>query len=193
MDSSLAHRARPQSNEAARQPGAAMRFESDRNSFDRQVLEQLPAALRFATKLTGDAAWAEEIVQEALVRAARSWRTFRGDSELRTWLMRIVVNAFRDQLPRRQEPEQLNESLADMRADDPLRSAEAAEQGRLVAAAISSLPPRQREVLVLVTYEQMSAAEAARVLEMTESNVRANLSYARATLKKLLARYRDEP
>ena len=193
MDSSLAQPVIPWSKGAARQPGAAMRFETDRNSFDRQVLEQLPAALRFATRLTGDVALAEEIVQEALLRAAQSWRTFRGDSELRTWLMRIVVNAFRDQLPRRPAHEQLSESLVDGRAHDPLRRAESAEQGRLVAAAIASLPPRQREVLVLVTYEQMSAAEAAHVLEMTESNVRANLSYARRALKKLLARYRDEP
>ena len=63
----------------------------------------------------------------------------------------------------------------------------------MVADAVSSLPPRQREVLVLVVYEQLSTEEAARVLNTSETNVRANLSYARAALKKMLAAYRDEP
>ena len=192
LEITLARGAPAVSNDAAGRSGAAMRHESDRNSFDRQVLQSLPAALRFATRLTGDPLLAEEVMQEALLRATRSWQTFRADSGLRTWLLRIVVNAFRDQLPRRDQPQELSDSFPDARADSPLMRVERAEQGRLVAQAVSSLPPRQREVLVLVVYEQLSTAEAARVLNTTETNVRANLSYARASLKKMLAAYRDE-
>ena len=168
-----------------------MRHAADRDSFDRRVLQELPAALRFAVRLTGDPSTAEEVVQEALLRATRSWETFRAEAQLRTWLLRIVVNAFRDQLPRQQQGE-LSEDLPDGRATDPLGKAQVAEQGRLVAEAVSSLPSRQREVLVLVVYEQMSTEQVANVLNTSETNVRANLSYARATLKKMLAAYRNE-
>jgi len=193
IQTALARGASVPSKDAAGQSDAAMRHEAGRNSFDRLVLQSLPAALRFATRLTGDPLLAEEVVQEALLRATRSWQAFRAESEFGTWLLRIVVNAFRDQLRRRHSSEDLSDSLPDDRSADPVILAQHAEQGRMVADAVSSLPPRQREVLVLVVYEQLSTEEAARVLNTSETNVRANLSYARAALKKMLAAYRDEP
>ena len=67
-------------------------------SLDQLVLEHLPSALRFATRLTGDPHAAEELVQEALVRVVRRFATFRGEATFRTWLFRIVINVFRDRL-----------------------------------------------------------------------------------------------
>src|SRR3954466_7708469 len=58
----------------------AMSFPVDRHTFDRLMLGHLLPAQRFAVRLTGDADAAEEVVQEALVRAARGWATFRGRS-----------------------------------------------------------------------------------------------------------------
>jgi RNA polymerase sigma-70 factor, ECF subfamily len=164
----------------------------ERPALDCLVLEHLPAALRFATRLSGNPETAEDIVQDALLRVARSWQTYRGEASFRTWFLRVVVNAFRDRLSRRAVPEELSEELPDERATDPVIVAEDAELGSLVAAAVSTLPPKQREVLVLHTYEQLGTAEVARVLNISEQNVRAQLSYARARLKLALARYRLE-
>ena len=73
----------------------------ERASLQRLVDACLPQALRFALCLTGQLDAAEELVQDAMLRASHSWRSFRGDSDFRTWLFRIVINCFHDRLERR--------------------------------------------------------------------------------------------
>jgi RNA polymerase sigma-70 factor (ECF subfamily) len=166
-----------------------MGWTADWSALERLVADQLPSALAFAGRLTGDPDSAEEIVQEALLRAVRAWPGFRGESQARTWLFRIIVNVFRDQISRRQ-PAELPADLPDQRADDPAELAAAIDLGRHVAELVSALPPRQREVLVLVTYEGLSIAETARLLEITEQNVHSNLHAARERLRKQLLPHR---
>ena len=115
-----------------------------RREFERLVLEHLPAASRCAIRLTGDPDTAEDIMQEALLRASRSWKTFRGRSRFSTWLLRIVINTFRSWLARRRPGRELPEEIRDARAADPAADAAANEMGEIVAAAVSALPPRQR-------------------------------------------------
>ena len=164
----------------------------DRSTFDRLVREQLPKAMRFATRLTGSADAAEDVVQDALVKASRRWETFQGESKFQTWLIGIVVNAFRDRVARRREPGPLPGELTDARGADPPAQAAASELGEIVAKAVSTLPPRQREVLVMIAYEGMNTFEAASALGITEQNVRTNLHLAREHLRKQLAGYLTE-
>jgi RNA polymerase sigma-70 factor (ECF subfamily) len=165
----------------------------DRTTFDRLVLEHLPAAQRFAIRLTGDPNAAEDLMQDALLKAHRSWQTFRGESRFQTWLFQIVINCFRDGLGRQDCGEQFADVLevADDRPE-PARCLQGRELGELVALEVSNLPPRQREVLVLITYEQMSIREVSGVLNLNEQNVRTNLHYARETLRRRLRKYLDE-
>lgn len=165
----------------------------DRSTFDRLVREHLPACLRFATRLTGSVDAAEELVQDALVRVARNWQSFRGESRFQTWLFAIIVNAFRDRLAKRPEPERLPDGLSDTSGTDPAKEVLAGELAERVAGAVSRLPPRQREVLVLIAYEGLSTAEAASALNVTEQNVRTNLHLAREQLRVKLAAYLTEP
>jgi RNA polymerase sigma-70 factor (ECF subfamily) len=160
-------------------------------AFDRLVVEHLPGALRFAVKLTGDRESAEDVVQDALVRAARGWPAFRGEAAFRTWFSRIVINAFRDRL-RRPPPEPIAEELADDKAREPLAAVLAGELSELVAKHVSALPPRQREVLVLSVYEQFTVAEVAALLGISEANVYSTLHLARQRLKSQLASYLTE-
>ena len=164
----------------------------DRSTFDRLVREQLPKALRFATRLTGSVDAAEDVLQDALVKASRRWETFRGESKFQTWLFGIVVNAFRDRLARRREPGPLPTELTDARGADPPAQAVAGELSEIVAKAVSTLPPRQREVLVMIAYEGMNTSEAASALDITEQNVRTNLHLAREQLRKQLVGYLTE-
>jgi RNA polymerase sigma-70 factor (ECF subfamily) len=171
--------------------------DATRAAFDQQVVELIPSLLRLAIRLCGDEHAAEDVVQDALIRAARSWRTFRGDAKLSTWLSSIVVNAFRDRLAH-VERERTTESLerrevepSDAAAPSPERSAEAEEFGRIIARCVSQLPPRQREVLVLVAYEGLSGRAAASVLGVSEQDVRTNLHYARQKMRELLKPYVD--
>lgn len=149
------------------------------------MLDHLSAAQRFAIRLVGDPAEAEDLVQEAMLRAVSHWRSFRGSSAFTTWLFQIVVNVFRDRL-RRRGFETLAADPIDARQRDPLASSEAKEVGEIVAAAVSTLPPRQREVLVLVAYENLSVTDAAEVLGITAGNARTNLHLARERLKQQL-------
>ena len=160
----------------------------DRQTFDRLLLDHLHAALRFAIRLTGDASGGEDLLQEALVRAAAAREQFRGESSFRTWLFQIVVNAFRDRL-RSRRSDQMPDDVADGRIVDPPSHAAATELAELVAKLVSSLPPRQREVMVLVVYEQLSTTDAAAMLGITEQNARTNLSLARSALRRQLAPY----
>ncbi len=162
----------------------------DRQTFDRLMLDHLDGALRFAIRLTGNAPAGEELVQEALVRAAAARERFRGDASFRSWLFQIVVNVFRDDLRLRPRcARAMPDDVADTRAADPSAHAAAGELAERVARCVSTLPPRQREVIVLVAYERLSTTVAAAMLGITEQNARTNLSLARGELKRQLAPY----
>jgi RNA polymerase sigma-70 factor (ECF subfamily) len=165
---------------------------TDRAALDRLVSGHLAEALRFAVRLTGDPQTAEEVVQEALVRVVRHWQSFRGEAHFRTWLLRIVINAFRDHLAARPRTEELREDMPDSRVADPVSQVAAGELGRLIARRVSALPPRQREVFILVTYEGLTPRQVAEMLQITEANVHATLHVARKRLRKQLAPHLTE-
>ena len=130
-----------------------------------------------------------------MYRAARAADTFRGESQFRTWFFRIVISAFRDQLAAEGHHRcagVLTEDLADPRGEEPSAATLRGELGDLIAQRISALPPRQREVLALIAFEQMRPNEVAEVLGISESNVHANLHHARARFREELAHYLTE-
>jgi len=124
-------------------------------TLDRLVLEHLPAALRFATRLSGDPQQAEEIVQEALLHVVRRFADFRQEATFRTWLFRIVINVFRDRLPTTHPAEvpldDGRQETLNRPGTGPAEAAMAAELAERIAQEVSRLPPRQREVLVLLS------------------------------------------
>src|SRR5437762_1520839 len=122
-----------------------MSLAMDRQTFDRLVLEHLASAQRFAIRLSGDPDAAEDLLQDALLRAHRSWQTFRGQSQFTTWFYRIVVNCFRDRVAKIARSEPLRGDVTASKVPDPARDAQSREFGEIVAAEVSRLPPRQRE------------------------------------------------
>ena len=161
-------------------------------TLDRLVQMHLKEALQLAVRLSGRTDTAEEIVQEALLRVSKSWKTFRQEAAFRTWLFRIVINVFRDWLKRRELVDSLD-NLAEPPADHGSESPESAllrkEFEEIVAERISALPPRQREVLILMTYEDLSVVETAKLLGISEANVHSTLHVARERLRQELAPY----
>lgn len=149
------------------------------------MVQHLPVARRFAVRLVGRSDAADDLMQTALCRAAAAWKTFAAESEFSTWLYRIVVNAFRDQL--RRKPRLAVASVE--RSIDPTGRLDEAELAALIAQSVSTLPPKQREVLVLVAYEQLSPDAAANVLGISAGSARVHLHEARKRLKVVLADY----
>jgi len=154
-----------------------------------------------ALRLTGDAAAAEDITQETFIAAWRHLGDFRGESSLKTWLLRIAANKARSwwrwkkvrswiSLDSRQDGE--GPALQDLLPDDPkARPEEAALAGELerrVQGAINALPPRQREVAVLRA-QGLGIADTAAALGMAEGTVKAHWFEARRKLEGLLGEY----
>ncbi len=150
-----------------------------RSDVDRLVVEHLPAALRFALRLTGDQHIAEDVVQDALCLVLRRWRSYRGESSFGTWMLRIVVNVDRDRRRRQRDtlPLPVDEMISS--AAQPVEQAAAAELHASVRTAIDRLPQRQREVALLSLGEGLAARDVADVLEITEGNVHTCLHLAR--------------
>lgn len=151
----------------------------DRRVIDQWVVEHLPMALRMAQRLAGDPHAAEDLVQETLCRVLRQWRSYRGEATFRTWLLQILINVDRDRRRRLRVHEPLEESALASAADLPGDLAAATELNAEVRAAVDVLPERQREVALLAWGEGLAASEIASVLEITETNVYANLHLAR--------------
>jgi RNA polymerase sigma-70 factor (ECF subfamily) len=159
----------------------------DRRAFDEIVTRHGPFALRVATRLVPDQMVAEDIVQEAMVRAWSQAGHFDRERALfTTWLYRVIVNLCID-YRRRKQPERLPD---DFDAQDPAAGAdelmETSEQQTALAGALRELPPRQRAALTLVYDEGLSGAETARVLGLSAKAVERLLSRARALLRERL-------
>ena len=137
---------------------------------------------RLAFRLLGDRDRMDDVLQEAYERAFRALPSFRGDASLETWLYRIVYHACIDDLRRRRAHELPLEEW-----DERLVARPAAPEERLdLAAALASLPPELRAVVLVVDAEGLSYAEAAVVLGAPAGTVASRLSRARAHLQSAL-------
>ena len=154
----------------------------------RAELPTLIADLRaYARFLTLQRAEADDLVQDALVRALAALAQFRPGTSLRAWLFVIMRNAFYEQARRRRsERAALQQSLPADEAGAPAQDAQtdlADLQSQLYA-----LPPLLREALVLVGAQGMSYDEAAEICNVPVGTMKARVSRARTQLARLLQR-----
>ena len=166
--------------------------DGDRRAFDEIVTRHGPFALRVAARLIPDPKVAEDVVQEAMLRAWSQAGQFDPQrARLTTWLYRILVNLCIDHR-RRWRFEPLPEGFD---AVDPAAGIdevmERSERVRAFAKVVRNLPVRQRAAMTLVYDEGMSGAEAARVLGMSAKAVERLLSRARAYLREHLVPEHD--
>ncbi len=141
--------------------------------------------VRTATMLVGDVATAEDVVQESFIAMHRGWWRLRDTSKVLPYLRRSVINKSRSVLRRR--------AVADrhLRARTPdLPSAEesalAGEQRSSVLEALSALPSRQREVVILRYYADLSEAEIAEALGISRGAVKSHTARAKGSLRTVL-------
>lgn len=148
---------------------------------------------RTARAILRDDAEAEEAVQEAYIRAYRALDTFRGESKLSTWLVRIVAN---EALMRRRRSGRSAEVIP-MEAHVETQISEEAgpeletlrgEMRRLLEARIDQLPDGYRAVFVLRALEELSVEETAAALGIPDATVRTRYFRARSQLRESLAR-----
>jgi RNA polymerase sigma-70 factor, ECF subfamily len=181
----LAPSSRPPLHYRMAEPSAAGR------SFDEEALPHLDALYRVALRLTGDPSQAEDLVQDTMLKAYRSWRQYRPGTNAKGWLLTILRNTFiNDYRRRKHEPVAMDLELAEPHAldrsiqeVDPEGSFFAQIVDDKVIEAIDALPDEFREVLVLSDVEGMRYAEIAETLQIPVGTVKSRLFRARRQLQ----------
>jgi len=155
--------------------------------FARMALPHLDAAYALARWLVRDRVTAEDVVQDAMLRALTYFATFRG-GDARAWLLRIVRNTAYDRLARMRDaredaldPGGAHAELAAPGVDPEAAFAAGEERARLLAA-LAALPVELRECLVLRELEEMSYRDIARITEVPVGTVMSRLFRARQML-----------
>ncbi len=164
-----------------------------RREFEREALPHLDTLYNVALRYTGHRPEAEDLVQETMLKAYRSWDRYELGTNARAWLLTILRNAFIGQHRRRkrQGRHMTNLSDVDETVDGEGLSQEETERrflGRLtetrVAEAIQALPAKFREALVLRSLEGMSYEEVASGMGVPVGTVKSRLARARRTLRR---------
>ena len=148
---------------------------------------------RLIVKQIGDADEAMDLTQETFVSGFSALDRYDGERPFRTWIARIALNKCRDWSRRRAvrsffwlaKPIETDDIL-ESDAPGPAREAESRAELKLVQKAMLDIPISLREVLTLRTIEELSQAETAAILGVSEKTVETRLYRARARLKKVL-------
>jgi RNA polymerase sigma-70 factor (sigma-E family) len=145
-----------------------------------------PAMVRLAYGLTGDMGYAEDVAQAAFARAYASWGRVRRAGDPDAYVRRIVINENRRRFRKRRVAEDLSGEPPEPRGPDATGpgSAPGPEERSAVLDALRVLGPRQRAVVVLRYWLDMSEAETAAALNCSTGTVKSQASRALATLRK---------
>jgi RNA polymerase sigma-70 factor (ECF subfamily) len=151
------------------------------------LIAELPHLRRFAYFLMRGSERADDVAQEALVRAVKHIGGLRPDSNLRAWLFTIARNVARNEARRlRRSPVDPNTDLADLQPAQA-QSQEAAVEMRELQKAVLGLPPAFRQTLFLCAIEGLSYEDAAQVLGVPIGTIRSRLARARRALERQIA------
>jgi RNA polymerase sigma-70 factor, ECF subfamily len=168
-------------------------------AFEQLVDQYKRRAFRVAWKITCNHEDAEDVVQNAFVKAFQNLPDFRGDSRFYTWLVRITINEALMKIRRRRSnvsidgPKEANDRSAPIEIKDqaanPEQRCSQYEVQRILAANINDLEPSFRAVLLLRDVEGLSTKQTAQALDLTTSAVKTRLQRARMKLQESLNDY----
>ena len=174
--------------------------QGDKEAFYNLVCPCERAVYIAAVTILNNSADAEEVAQEAVLKAFANLASFRGEAKFSTWLIQITINESRLKL--RKDRRHLYESVDEQRADDegeyspkdfadwrevPSETLQRRELREALKHAIALLPLKYREVLILRDVQQKSTQETAQILGLTEGTVKTRLSRARLQIRDELA------
>ncbi|MDB5958329.1 sigma-70 family RNA polymerase sigma factor [Ramlibacter sp.] len=150
------------------------------------LVGHIPDLRRYARSLTGDAWAADDLVQDTLERACERWQLWAAGSDLRAWLFTLMHNLFVDSARRAVRQQAGQRVDVDDVANELLSPAGVPDQVMDLQRCLLRLPPEQREVLLLVTLQDLGYQDAARITGVPIGTVMSRLSRARARLRDLM-------
>lgn len=177
--------------------------ESERDRFEALTRQHHVRLYAFALRLTGERAAAEDLVQETYLKAYQAFHQFVPGLDARPWLMKILLNTYRDQVRREcRSPEPLQPEDLDawyrasrqahashLRAHGPEEQAIGRSFSDEVATALADLPPDFRAVVLLADLEGYSYREIADLVECPIGTVMSRLARGRRLLREMLRDY----
>ncbi len=165
------------------------RFQTgERAAFDQLVRRHQKGMWRLVRRYVKHADDASDVTQQAFVRAFKGLASFRRAASVRSWLYRIAINCaltwLRDH--KREQPAELPEdALVDAAPIAPTRMIHG-QQGLALRTAIAQLPPKQKLVLELRVYDDLSFKEVAELADCTENTAKVNFHYAVKRLREIM-------
>src|SRR5947199_10580186 len=168
-----------------------------RASFEREALVHLDSRYRVALRLTGNAAEADDLVQETMLKAYRAWEQYQKGTNAKGWLLTILRHAFINEYRRRtRHPATVDldaietfSVFEELQDEDPQGTFFDRIVDDEVLRAIDQLPEQFRETVVLSDVEGLSYEEIARVLDVPVGTVKSRLFRARRLLQQQLYDY----
>jgi RNA polymerase sigma-70 factor (ECF subfamily) len=145
----------------------------------------------FARRLLGDAAAAEDLVQETFVALPEAIRRYRGEASLRTFVVGVAANHARHHVraaSRRRSAHARSEERVRPAPETPEEQARRRELAAALTRALDALPFEQRVAIVLCEVEQRTSAEAARIVGAPEATIRTRVFHAKKKLRELLVK-----
>ena len=175
----------------------ALAKKGDTNAFGRLMTEYQSKIYRLARRMTETDEDAEDVLQEAFIKAFRSLGGFKGKSKFSTWLYRITVNLALMKLRKKKldavsldEPISTDEGIVQREIEDegmdPLQELIESESKGILDKAIADLPKTYRAVFVLRHIEGLSTEETARIMNITVPAVKSRLHRTRLLLQEKL-------
>lgn len=151
------------------------------------IVTEIPALRRYARALTGDAWAADDLVQDTLERACSRWRMWLAGTNLRAWLFTVMHNLFISQVRQDHRRASLMQAVDIDDVANELQAPGAAPGAAIdLQRCLLHLPIDQRAVLLLVTLEDMSYAEVAKVVGVPIGTVMSRLARARDRMRELM-------
>jgi RNA polymerase sigma-70 factor, ECF subfamily len=171
----------------AAEPDVQLAASGDRHAFERLYRDQVNRVYAVCVRMCGDRARAEELTQDAFVRAWERLPQFRGDSAFATWLHRLTVNVVLEAQrgDRRSRAHLESDDITD--TEPPVTRREYHAEKMDLAVAIAALPPGARAVFALHDVEGYKHEEIAEMLDITSGGSKAQLHRARRLLREALA------
>ncbi|WP_018935383.1 RNA polymerase sigma factor [Thioalkalivibrio sp. ALJ24] len=157
-----------------------------------QVCDLRPQMYRMAYAWCHDAALADDLVQEAMMKALTRLKSLQDENALKSWVFRIMTNCYRD-WGRRQKDTVDVDNMELACEDCPEQQTERNRRVSEVHRAMSALSADHRQVVALVDLEGFAYAEVSEVLDVPIGTVMSRLSRARAQLKKQLLEQQPAP
>jgi RNA polymerase sigma-70 factor (sigma-E family) len=154
--------------------------------FDAFMRGRWPAMVRLGYALTGDVGHAEDLAQAAFARAYASWSRVRRAGDPDAYVRRIVINEHRGRFRKHRVAEELRGDLGDTVGGQPIddqQEHQALDDRRALLDALRALGPRQRAVVVLRYWLDLSEAETAAALNCSVGTVKSQASRALAALR----------